>query len=624
MAEYLIDQRDLEFVVFEQFGFDALLKSEKYSDFSEDILRDTITQAVKFAGEVLAPTNDEADKFGCRLVDGKVELPPSFQKAYNAYCENGWAAPGQSAELGGMGLPLILAIIAQEVGIAASPSFMFFPGLTVGAAHLVEAFGQETLRDLVVPKMYTGEWTGTMCLTEPQAGTAVGDLKTVAVPLAEGEESTAPFEGLQEYKITGNKIFISAGDHELTDNIMHLVLARVEGDPVGIKGISLFLVPKYRFDKDGKILGSNDVACTAVEHKMGIHASPTCSLSFGDEGECRGFLIGEQRRGIHCMFQMMNEARIACGVQGVSLGNVAFQRALSYAKERVQGTKITERDPNAERVTILQHPDVRRNLMICKAYGEGIRALLYQAAFHADFAENHSDEALRTKYHDRLELLTPICKAYASDKGFKMTELAIQVHGGYGYIQEYGVEQCMRDVKIASIYEGTNGIQALDLLGRKMRLKEGGLFMAWLQDTNEFIEENAEHTALKKEFKLVEEAKNALAEVSFHFMMSGKEDPERAMMGATPFLEMFGHVEVSRLLLEQAVLADQKLQALFTEKNVAEADRAAFIKESVDARFYDGKVKTAQFFAHHILPEVYSLASGIKADDRSALDIDFM
>ncbi len=410
----------------------------------------------------------------------------------------------------------------------------------------------------------------------------------------------------------------------MTENIIHLVLARVEGDPQGTRGISLFAVPKFRFDAKGKVLGSNDVTTTGIEHKMGINGSATCALSFGDQGQCQGYLIGERGKGLSYMFQMMNEARIVCGVQGVALGSAAYLQALEYAKERVQGAKVTDRSPDAAAVPIIEHPDVRRNLMICKAYVEGCRALLARAATLSDIAHNSADEAERTKCNDIMELLTPICKAYSTDKGFKVTELAIQIHGGYGYIREYGVERNMRDVKIASIYEGTNGVQALDLLGRKMRSKQGGLFLTWLQEANAFLQEHKEHENLGEIVAAVDKAKNKMCEVAFGFSQVGKTDPERSLLGATPFLEMFGHVEVARLLVEQATIADAKLQAMRAERGVSdEASYQKMLDASADARFYDGKLHTARFFVHHILPQAYALARSIVSEDRSALDVRF-
>ena len=614
MADHIVNKRDIEFALYELNDLLGLTRHERYAGMTREDFDIITDEAIKIAKEKLAPLNQAADAEGCRLESGQVHVPESFKQTYKDFGEGGWIAMSHNPELGGMGLPVPMAIMMAELSIGACGSFMFYPGLTVAAGHLVETFGEPELRDLVVPKLYGGQWTGTMCLTEPQAGTAVGDVST----------SAELIEGTNEYKITGNKIFISAGDHQLTENILHLVLARVPGDSPGTKGISLFLVPKHRFDATGKITGPNDVAITGIEHKMGINASSTCSMSFGDNGDCRGYLIGEQAQGIVYMFQMMNEARITCGIQGLALGGAAYRAALAYARERVQGPKMTDRSPDAPRVKIIEHPDVRRNLMLCRAYVEGMRALLYRAAMHADTSHTHPDPAAREHASDMMELLTPIAKAWCTDKGFRVTELAIQLHGGYGYIKEYAVEQYMRDVKIASLYEGTNGIQALDLLGRKMRLKGGGVFLGWLQDINEFLQTNAEHPLLAAEIAAVDKAKNSIAECAFNFTMMGKADPEAALLGATPFLEAFGYVEVGRLLVESAVIAHLRLDEIFGKAGAdTDEKKRQTVIDSPEARFYDSKVKTAQFFAANMLPKATYLTKTIKTADRSALDIVF-
>ncbi|MEE2903910.1 MAG: acyl-CoA dehydrogenase [Myxococcota bacterium] len=614
MADLILDRRDIDFTLFEQFNLGELCKNQRYSDFSEDDFKMILDEATKLAREELSPANAIADRQGTQLVDGKVIVADAFRPVYEKFREGGWIAASNETDFGGMGLPVPMGIMLLEMFSSACCSFMFFPGLSVSAGHLLEKYAGEGLREMLTTKLYTGEWTGTMCLTEPHAGSDVGDIKSTATPI----------EGTERFSISGNKIFISAGDHDLTPNIVHLVLARVPGDPAGTKGISLFAVPKYRFDNDGNIGEFNDVNVTAIEHKMGIHASPTCALSFGENDSCEGYLIGEQSKGIVYMFQMMNEARIATAVQGSASANASYQLALAYAKERVQGSKVTDRSDGAKSVSILEHPDVRRNLMLCKAYSEGLRALLVQAAFYADRAWHADDEEVRNVNNDLMEIMTPICKAYATDIGFKVTEIAMQIHGGYGYVGEYGVEQYMRDVKIASIYEGTNGIQALDLLGRKMRMKGGGLFLTWLQEANNAIQDNLEHERLGDIFKHVDKAKNVLAETAFGLSQGGKGDIEVTLLGATPFLEMFGQVEVGRVLASQALLADTKLQAIFSDKGANdEQAQQNIIRENEDARFYDGKVKTARFFATSVLPHARAIAAELKNRDRSALDIVF-
>ncbi len=606
----LYDKRDVEFALFEDIEIQSLTRFAKYEDFNHELFQMVLDEAFKFASEKLEPRNRIADEEGCTLEDGNVRVPAAYEEIFDDFCNAGWYAPVHNPEFGGQGLPKSLGMGLTEFFIAANPSFMFTPGLGHAAGHLIEVFGTDKQRAEYVENMYTGVWGGTMCLTEPQAGSAVGELSTTAEPV----------EGEDYYLITGNKIFISAGDHQLCDNIVHLVLARAKGDPAGIKGISLFAVPKFRSDGT-----PNDVRVTGIEEKMGIHASPTCALSFGDDGDSRGWLIGERCQGIVYMFQMMNEARLVTGLQGSAIGNGAYSRALDYAKERRQGPKVTDRDPNAGSVAIIEHPDVRRNLMTCKAYGEAIRALLLRTAYLADVAELAEGEEA-TKAHDLVELLTPVCKAFATDVGFKMTELAMQVHGGYGYISEYHVEQAMRDVKIASIYEGTNGIQALDLLGRKMRMKGGGVFLTWLQDANDFLEQVKSHPELGRAAAEVEGAKNAVAEAGFGFGASGKEDPEYPLLHATPFLRLFGLTESGTLLLRQALVAWNKLEELWEAEGISGDDvpaRETFAANRDDVRFYENKLATAKFFAHQLVPEAHGILRAIQSGDRSALEVAF-
>ena len=614
MSDWNFDKRDIEFVLFDQFKLEDTAKMPRYDWCDRATYEMAVDSAYKLAAEQMAPHNQAADREGVRLEDGQVILPEVFESMYRQFIEGGWVSVSRNPEYGGMGMPMALAIASTEMFVAACPSFMFTPGLTDAAAHLVEAFGSQPLRDLYVERMYTGEWGGTMCLTEPGAGSAVGDLATRATQV----------EGEDHYLIEGNKIFISSGDHQLTENIVHLVLARVPGDPAGTRGISLFVVPKKRVSPSGEVLGSNDVTVSGVEHKMGIHASATCSLSFGDKGECQGFLVGERCKGIVYMFQMMNEARLVTGLQGSAIGNMAYVDALAYAKERKQGPRVTDRSKDAKSVAIIEHPDVRRNLMTMKVHAESIRALCYRVAALSDIANHSEDADARTHAQDLVDLLTPIAKAYSSDIGFKITELAIQVHGGYGYISEYGAEQAMRDVKIASLYEGTNGIQALDLLGRKMRQKSGGLFLTWLQDINEQLEGLREHETFGDLATQIDGAKNALAEAAFGFTMQGKKDPEYPMLHATSFLRMFGHVESARLLLEQASIAHDKLTAIWADKGVDPGDdeaRRALAERQENVRFYEAKIQGARFFTYQILPEVRAILKSMQSGDRSALDV---
>ncbi len=614
MSTFKYDKKDMIFSL-EAHGFQKVLSLKKYEDYSEDIIDMAMSGAEKFASEQLWPSFTEADEIGCTFEDGVVKVPTAYEDIFKTFCENGWYAPGLNPEYGGQGLPAVTAIQIFEFFVAANPSFMFTPGLGTSAGHLIEAFGTEKQIGTYVEKMYSGEWGGTMCLTEPGAGSAVGDLTTSATKV----------EGEEYYQIAGNKIFISAGDHQLSENIVHLVLARAKGDPEGIKGISLFVVPKFRADENGNIGDFNDVNVTGIEHKMGIKASPTCSLAFGDKGECRGWLIGERCHGIMYMFQMMNEARLVTGMQGVAIGNAAYQLALDYARERKQGAEATNRDPAAKSVEIINHPDVRRNLLFMKAHGEAIRGMVYKACINVDLSEHSGNEEEKKEAQYLLDLMTPICKAFASDIGFQMTERAIQIFGGYGYIGEYKVEQYMRDVKIASLYEGTNGIQALDLLGRKMRQKGGGLFMTWIKNTNALVQEST-HPEMAAAFKQIDDAKNALGEAAFGFQEMSGANPQLPLLHATPFLKMFGLVEGAVVLAEQAVLAYSKLETIWEDAGVKADDkvgRRQLQETNLEAQFLESKLETTKFYAYQILPEVHSILISVKSGDTSALDIMF-
>ena len=614
MSKFRFDRRDVDFALYNHLQIEKLLDLPRYEGFDRQTLEIIFDNAQRFAEERLAPHSQKADAEGCRIEDGQVHVPECYEELHDEFCEMGLFSPVHNPELGGMGLPHALGVALIEMFIGANGSFMFTPGLTSSAAHLIEEYGTEKDVELYCEKMYTGQWAGTMCLTEPQAGSSLGELTTAAEPV----------DGEDYFHVTGNKIFISAGDHQLTDNIVHLVLARVDGDPEGTNGLSLFIVPKRRVGDDGSVGELNDVTVTGIEEKMGIHASPTCSLSFGDDGDCRGWLVGERCQGLTYMFQMMNEARIVTGLQGVALGNAAYQDALAYARERQQGPKVTDRSDNKTSVPIIEHPDVRRNLMIMKAYGEAIRALSYNTAYISDIANYADDQDDAQRAQGLVDLLTPVCKAFCSDIGFRMTELAMQVYGGYGYIKEYGVEQKMRDVKIASIYEGTNGIQALDLLGRKMRQDGGALFMSWMQNATESLSALTDDEVFGEMATEVDEAKNALAEAAFGFQAQGKEDPEYPLLHATPFLRMFGHVECARLLLEQATVARKRLETIWSDAGIDaddESERARLIDDNEQVRHLENKIDTASFFIYQLLPKVQTYLDGIQSDDRSALDV---
>ncbi len=608
MAEYLDDLRDVQFVLYEHLGVEKLCEFEKYAEFSKEVFDMVLEQGLKLAKEEIAPLNEVADRVGAKFENGAVTLPKEFHGPYKTYCEGGWIGVSSDPEWGGQGLPRVVGMATGEFFTGACLAFMMTPSLTHGAAEMFETFASDELKNLYVEKMYAGQWAGTMCLTEPQAGSMVGDVKTMAVK--EGDV----------YKITGTKIFISSGDHDLTENIIHGVLARTPDAPPGIKGISLFLVPKIRVNPDGSLGEPNDVTCGNIEHKMGLNGSSTCTLNFGDEGNCIGYLVGEENKGIVYMFQMMNGARINVGLQGSALASAAYQQALSYAKERIQGVDVRSmKDPNAPRVAIVEHPDVRRMLLFGKSISEATRALLMKTAYYADLAEVSQDDAEREKAAGYVDLFTPLCKSYSSDMGFEVCIQSIQVLGGYGYCQEYPVEQYARDAKIASIYEGTNGIQAMDLIGRKLGMKGGMLYMNFLNDLNAFIEANQSDEKLGPYVKDLAEAKEALASVSEMFMtksMSG--DALFPISYAMPYLNSFSEVTCSWLLLEQARIAQKKLDEICADKGTT--DVKALAEENDEAKFYAGKIASMKFYVRQILPNVHSRSASVKSEDTTVLD----
>ncbi|MDQ1239383.1 MAG: Acyl-CoA dehydrogenase, partial [Thermodesulfobacteriota bacterium] len=445
MANLLVDQRDVQFVLYEQLKLDNLCTTDKYVEYNREVCDMILESSQKFAESELWPVRSLADEEGVRLEGGQALAPDCFHDVYKKFCEAAWPTLCIDGEAGGQGSPYSLYCGATEHFLAANLPFMSYPGLTLGAARLVQHYGTEWQKAAFMERMITGEWGGTMCLTEPQAGTDVGALRTRAYRKPDGT-----------YSIVGNKIFISAGDHNLTENIIHMVLARIDGAPGGTRGISLFIVPKKRIE--GDTLVGNDISTSAVEKKLGLHGSATCALNFGDHNDCTGYLLGQENEGMRIMFDMMNEARLAVGLQGLAQASGAFRHALRYAQERFQGPSyVNLRQADAPKVPIIEHPDVRRMIMWMKSVTEGMRSLLYFAAYCGDVATVGSKTEEVENHRDLIEILIPICKAWATDMGFRVCETAIQVFGGYGYCSEYPVEQFLRDAKITSIYEGTNG-----------------------------------------------------------------------------------------------------------------------------------------------------------------------
>lgn len=615
MAGKLIDDRDVQFVLWEQLELEKHMEHPMFKGYGKADANMIIEEAKKFAEGMLYQANLDGDKQGVHIKGGKVVAPECYKPAYDSLCEGGWIGLATPEEVGGQGLPDIIGFPVTEYWMAGSIAFSMYPGLTRAALHLMNSCCDDAQKKKYMPKMIEGKWQGTMCLTEPAAGSAVGDLKSTAKKRPDGT-----------YEITGSKIFISAGDHDMVENFIHLVLARAEGSPAGIKGISLFLVPKHLVKDGGKLGAYNNVKCPKVEEKMGIHGSATCELVFGDEGTCVGELIGEVNEGIKNMFHMMNEARIGTGLQGHASASAAYLHAVAYAKDRVQGVAIENmRDVNAPRVEIIKHPDVRRMLLSMKSMVEGMRALIYRCVWYGTLETLATDKAEKQKYSDWLGMLTPVVKAYCSDEGFKVCRDAVQVYGGYGYTSDYPVEQYLRDCKIASIYEGTNAIQALDLVGRKVLdiKKQMKPYNDLIADIKKLVADNKGNARYGKTIEKVGAAVDELDSCTKVFVTKGLSgDQAYPVMYATPYMEAFGHVICAWLLAEQLIIADQKLEAIYKQKGAADdAAKKKVIDDSNDAAFYLGKIHSVTFFADFHLPEVYAIAKSIKSENRDMVNV---
>jgi hypothetical protein len=612
MSNMLVNERDQEFLLFEQLDIEKLFQTESFKDFTKDDVLMMLNEAKKMAVNEILPTYAQGDKEGCHIQDGKVTVPKCFREPYRKYVEAGWLCPTQPPEVGGQGMPVLMATANLEHCYAANFAFLMYPGLTHGAAGLIQHHGTEELKNKYMYKMYAGQWTGTMCLTEAGAGTDVGALKTTAKRLPDGT-----------FSITGSKIFISCGDHDLTENIIHPVLARIEGDPAGTGGISIFIVPKYRVNEDGSVGELNDVHTGNIEHKMGIKGSATCTLNFGDEGKCIGELLGKEREGMRIMFQMMNEARVEVGMQALGHASAALEHSITYAKERIQSAPVWEmKNPDAKAVPIIQHPDVRRDLLWMKAHVEGIRALNYFTAYCMDMAKSMPAE--RDKWQGLVELLTPVCKAYSSDKAMEVCSKAIDVYGGYGYCQEYPVEQYMRDCKIACIYEGTNGVQALDLVGRKLGQSKGINTMNMFGEISATVAKAKGIAELAPYGARLEEAYNAMVDLTLTLAQLGKSSSFLIpILNASPYLDLFGELLVGHFLLQSAAIATEKLKAIYLEKGAEESKgkQRALVHSNGDVAYYTGKIAAAKFFAVEILCTVKSRCEAIKTEEKIPIEM---
>ena len=573
---------DIAFTLKHSAGLRSALDDGLYGDLTEDVVDAVLEEAGKFASTVIAPLNTVGDKHGTPLRDGAVTMPPGWKQAYTAWAQGGWNGLAGPADWGGQGLPHALNSACIEMWNSASMAFGIGPVLTMGAVEALDRHGTEALKQTYLEKLTTGEWMGTMQLTEPQAGSDVGALRSKAERADDGS-----------YRITGSKIFITYGEHDLTDNIIHFVLARLPDAPAGTRGISLFLVPKLLLNGDGSLGLRNDVRAHSVEHKLGIHASPTCTMVYGDEGGATGFLVGEENRGMACMFTMMNEARLAVALQGVAVAEAATQQATQYARERRQGQAVGRAagTPAPQSSAIIDHVDVRRMLTSMRALTRASRAICYSVAVAIDRSRRARDEASRAAAHERASLLTPVAKAFATDIGSEVASLGVQVHGGMGYVEETGAAQLFRDARITQIYEGTNGIQAIDLVTRKLALSGGAAVAAYLDELRATVaavkatnDPGFGATGLR-----LGEAVDHLARATAWLREKLEREPEAALAGATPYLRLFG------LAAGGCMLADEALAALGI---AGDADAAT-------------RIAIARFFAENLSPAAGGLATTV-------------
>ncbi|MFZ0669449.1 MAG: acyl-CoA dehydrogenase C-terminal domain-containing protein [Pseudolabrys sp.] len=592
MPIYKAPVDDALFLLNDVFHLDHYGNLPGFSDASPDVVDAVLREAAKFSEEVLTPLNRVGDKEGCKwAADGSVSTPTGFKDAYKQIVEGGWIGISVPAEFRGQGLPAALTEIVNEFFCSANMAFAMYPGLTQGAiaALLMHASGE--LKTKFLPKMVEGVWTGTMNLTEPHCGTDLGLLRSKATKQADGS-----------YKISGTKIFISAGEHDLSENIIHLVLARIEGAPAGTKGITLFLVPKFLVNDDGSLGARNAVSCGSIEEKMGIHGNSTCVMNYDG---ATGWLIGEENRGLNAMFTMMNEARLGVGVQGLALSEVAYQNAVAYAKERLQGRSISgAKYPDKAADPIIVHPDVRRILMSIRAFNEAARALVMWTALKSDIAHRSEDEKERKSADDHMGLLTPVIKGVLTDSGFANAVLAQQVFGGHGYIAEHGMEQFVRDARIAQIYEGANGIQALDLVGRKLGKDGGRAILAFFNEVQTYLKERVNNDAMNVYLKPLGQSLGHLQQASMWFMQNAMAKPDNAGAGSYDYMHLFGLVALGYMWCR-----------------IAEAALAKLPKANGSAARLNAKLVTARFFMERMLPGTATRLARIKAGAGSTMEL---
>lgn len=580
MGEYKAPLTDIKFAFNDVVQMPAHYDTLGYEDATQDLTDAVIEEGAKFAERELSPLNAIGDTQGCVLENGHVKTPKGFKEAYNVYVENGWPSMSHNPQYGGQGLPESLGIVGSEMSGTANWSWTMYPGLSHGAMRTLVAHGTQEQRETFLTRLISGEWTGTMCLTEPHCGTDLGLLRTKAEPQDDGS-----------YKITGSKIFISAGEHDLVDNIIHIVLARLPDAPEGVKGISLFIVPKINVNSDGSLGERNGVVCGSLEHKMGIHGNATAAMNFDG---ATGYLIGPPNEGLKCMFTFMNTARIGTAVQGVCHAEWGFQNSLAYAKDRLQMRALDgPKAPDKPADPIIVHPDVRRMLLTQKAFAEGGRVLVYFLSQQNDLAHEAKDEAVREKADHLLQLLTPVAKAFLTEVGYESANLGMQCFGGHGYIHEWGMEQNVRDARISMLYEGTTGIQALDLLGRKVLLNKGESFKIFCSVINDFLKESSGSAANEFRWplrKLVWEWKY----LTLRVMAASAKDKEMVGSASVDYCMYSGYITMAYLWARSAMVAGQKLKA-----------------GEGDPEFYKAKIETARFYYAKLLPRTRSLKTTI-------------
>ena len=590
MPSYKAPLRDMRFLLGEIVAMDRLRSLPGCEEMQPDLIDAVMEEAAKLCEEVLFPINRPGDEEGCHYENGVVRTPKGFREAYDAFREGGWTAMACDPAYGGQGIPRTISLLFEEMICSANLAFSLYPGLSHGAYTALHTHGSPEMKDLYLPKLVSGEWSGTMCLTEPHCGTDLGLIRTRAVPAEDGS-----------YRVNGTKIFISAGEHDLTGNIVHFVLARLPDAPPGVKGISMFLVPKFLPDEEGRVGQRNGVSCASIEHKMGIKASATCVMNFDG---AKAWLVGAPHKGLRTMFTMMNEERLSVGVQGLGIAEVSYQNAVAYARERLQGRALGgAKYPDKPADPILVHPDVRRMLLTMRAYTEGCRALGVAVAFQHDIATRHPEPEERLAAEDHVALMTPIVKALFTDLGALCANHGMQVLGGHGYIREWGMEQYARDARIAQIYEGTNGIQALDLAGRKMPAHAGRYLRRFFHPVLAFIERHGEDERMGEFILPLSKAFGRLQQCTAELARRGLSDPTEIGAGATDYLRLFG---LTALAHQWALMAEAALRGDGGET----------------PEFYAAKLATARFFMQRLLPETGALASAILAGGDSMMAFD--